>query len=104
MNLLRNTLTVGGMTGLSRMLGFVRDTLFAHYLGAGPVMEAFAVAFRLPNTFRRISAEGAFAAAFLPMLRQRMADDDPLRAGLFANRVLTVMALALGVFCLLAIC
>lgn len=103
MNLLRNTLTVGGMTGLSRMLGFVRDTLFAHYLGAGPVMEAFAVAFRLPNTFRRISAEGAFAAAFLPMLRQRMADDDPLRAGLFANRVLTVMALALGVFCLLAI-
>ncbi len=68
MTLLANVLTVAGATLTSRALGFVRDALTAAVLGSGPVADAFFVAFRLPNLFRRLFAEGAFAAAFVPML------------------------------------
>lgn len=68
MSLLGNVLTVGGATLASRVLGFVRDTLTAATLGTGPVADAFVVAFRLPNLFRRLFAEGAFASAFVPLL------------------------------------
>jgi putative peptidoglycan lipid II flippase len=59
-------LTVGGYTLLSRVTGFLRDVVMAAVLGAGPVADAFLVAFRLPNHFRAIFAEGAFSAAFVP--------------------------------------
>ena len=59
--------TVGSMTMLSRVLGFVRDILTAAYLGAGPVADAFFVALKLPNFFRRVTAEGAFSVSFVPM-------------------------------------
>src|SRR3954453_17888071 len=59
-------LSVGGFTALSRVTGFVRDIFMASILGAGPMSDAFMVAFRLPNNFRAIFAEGAFNAAFLP--------------------------------------
>ena len=59
-------LTVGGYTLLSRLTGFLRDILLAAIIGAGPVADAFFVAFRLPNHFRAIFAEGAFNAAFIP--------------------------------------
>src|SRR5580704_18847395 len=58
--------TVGGYTLLSRLTGFARDIMLAAILGAGPMADAFIVAFRLPNNFRAIFAEGAFNAAFLP--------------------------------------
>jgi len=58
--------SVGGFTALSRVAGFVRDVFMAAVLGAGPASDAFMVAFRLPNNFRAIFAEGAFSAAFLP--------------------------------------
>ena len=64
--LINRILTVGGLTLLSRVTGFVRDIVMAAVLGAGPVADAFLVAFRLPNHFRAIFAEGAFAAAFVP--------------------------------------
>lgn len=68
MTLVANVLTVAGATLASRVLGFVRDALTAAVLGSGPAADAFFVAFRLPNLFRRLFAEGAFAAAFVPML------------------------------------
>ena len=58
--------TVGGYTLLSRLTGFARDIMLAAILGAGPVADAFFIAFRLPNHFRAIFAEGAFNAAFVP--------------------------------------
>ena len=64
--MIRNIFTVGGWTLISRITGFVRDVVMAAILGAGPVADAFLVAFRLPNHFRAIFAEGAFAAAFVP--------------------------------------
>ena len=62
----KRLLTVSGYTALSRVTGFMRDILMAFVLGAGPMSDAFLVAFRLPNNFRAIFGEGAFNAAFLP--------------------------------------
>ena len=70
--------TVGSWTFLSRIFGFVRDILIAAFLGAGPVAEAFLIAFSLPNLFRRFFGEGAFNMAFIPQFSKRVeADDDP---------------------------
>ena len=64
--MIKRILTVGGFTLLSRVTGFFRDIMLAAILGAGPVADAFFIAFRLPNHFRAIFAEGAFNAAFIP--------------------------------------
>ncbi|OOY41901.1 lipid II flippase MurJ, partial [Solemya velum gill symbiont] len=61
---------VGGNTGLSRILGFIRDLVFARLFGADAHTDAFFVAFKIPNLFRRLFAEGAFAAAFVPVLSE----------------------------------
>jgi putative peptidoglycan lipid II flippase len=55
------------MTGFSRIAGFVRDMMTAAILGAGPVADAFFIALKLPNLFRRITAEGAFSVSFVPL-------------------------------------
>jgi len=68
--LLKSTSVVGGMTLLSRILGLVRDIVFARFFGAGIVMDAFFVAFKIPNIFRRFFAEGAFSQAFVPVFTE----------------------------------
>jgi putative peptidoglycan lipid II flippase len=70
MNLLKSLAAVSSMTMLSRILGFVRDTLIARIFGAGVATDAFFVAFKLPNLLRRIFAEGAFSQAFVPILAE----------------------------------
>ncbi|ATQ57256.1 murein biosynthesis integral membrane protein MurJ [Paracoccus yeei] len=76
--LIRGFLSVGAWTLASRVVGLVRDLMIAAYLGAGPVAEAYNVAFRLPNMFRRFFAEGAFNTAFVPMFAKRLeAGEDP---------------------------
>ena len=70
MNLLRAAATISGLTLVSRILGLVRETLVASVYGAGPLTDAFFVAFRLPNMLRRLFAEGAFTQAFIPVLAQ----------------------------------
>ena len=57
---------IGSLTAVSRIIGFVRDIVFASFLGAGPAADAFLVALKLPNMFRRLTAEGALTNAFLP--------------------------------------
>ena len=64
----RSTGVVGLMTLLSRVLGLVRDIFFARLFGTFPIMDAFFVAFKIPNSFRRFFAEGAFSRAFIPVL------------------------------------
>ena len=94
MNLTRALGSIGGMTLASRILGLVRDSLFARYVGAGFASDAFLVAFRLPNLFRALFAEGAFSAAFIPMFNQKVGDKtgEGLPAGLaFARDVLSVL-------------
>lgn len=70
--LLSGFLTVGFWTLLSRIAGFARDIMIAAFLGAGPVAEAFLIAFSLPNMFRRFFAEGAFNMAFVPMFSKKV--------------------------------
>ena len=84
-------LSVGGWTLVSRVTGFVRDLVMAAILGAGPVADAFVVAFRLPNHFRAIFGEGAFNAAFVPTYSALRAQAGDATAMLFANRILALM-------------
>ena len=93
-------LTVGGWTMASRILGFVRDVLILALLGTGPLYEAFVVAFRLPNMFRRFFAEGAFNMAFVPIFSKKLeGDEDPK---VFARDAFAGLASVLIVLTLIA--
>jgi len=94
--MLRGFFTVGAWTLASRILGFVRDILIAAYLGAGPVAEAFLVAFSLPNMFRRFFAEGAFNMAFIPLFSKKLENGDDPRG--FAQDAFAGMIVILSVF------
>lgn len=92
---------MGVWTLLSRILGFVRDIMIAAFLGAGPVAEAFLIAFSLPNMFRRFFAEGAFNMAFIPIFSKKLEKDDG--AGEFARDAFAGMALLLTGFTALGV-
>src|SRR3954462_8409944 len=100
-NLARRVLTVSGWTFVSRVLGLVRDRLFAGTFGASPLLDAFMMAFQLPNLLRNLFGEGALSAAFVPRYVQAR-DRDPAAAEVFAGQVLTRLALGLSVLCGLA--
>ncbi len=98
MNLVRATASIGSLTLASRVLGMVRDMLMARFVGAGMASDAFLIAWRLPNLFRALFAEGAFAAVFVPMFNRRMteaerekADTGLAAANEFAGQVLSVL-------------
>ena len=90
--MLRGVLTVGGWTMASRLLGFVRDILIAALVGTGPVADAFFVANKLPNLFRRLFGEGAFNAAFVPEFSGLLAAEGPAAARQFADEAISVLA------------
>ncbi len=102
MALLRASVTVGGYTMASRILGFARDILVANFLGAGPVVDAFVVAFRIPNLFRRLVAEGAFTAAFVPLFVRELENHGEAAAMRFGNQALALMFSSILVFTILA--
>src|SRR5258706_4144597 len=84
-------LTVGGITLVSRVTGFMRDIILAAVLGAGPVADAFFVALRLPNHFRAIFAEGALNAAFIPAYARVRGSSGDAAVRLFADRVFVLL-------------
>jgi len=84
-------LTVGGITLVSRVTGFLRDIMLAAVLGAGPVADAFFVALRLPNHFRAIFAEGAFNAAFIPAYARVRGSHGEQSVRLFSDHVFTLL-------------
>src|SRR5271170_6113055 len=96
-------LTVGGYTLLSRHTGFLRDIMLAAILGAGPVADAFFVAFRLPNHFRAIFAEGAFNAAFIPAYARIRTQGGASSASLFGDRIFTLLIVTQVVLLALAL-
>ncbi len=102
MKLIKAMATVAGLTGASRILGFVRDILTAGVLGAGPIADAFFVALKLPNFFRRVTAEGAFSVAFIPLYSERLEKEGQEEASLFASNAFAVMLFFLLPFTLLA--
>ncbi len=91
MALLKSASTVAGMTLISRVLGFVRDMLMASTIGTGLVADAFVVAFRFPNLFRRLFAEGAFNAAFVPLFARQLEGEGHDAATRFAEEVLAIL-------------
>ncbi len=98
MSLLKSVATVGGYTMISRVLGFLRDILMAAILGAGPVADAFLVAFRIPNMFRRLVAEGAFSAAFIPLFARKLEQEGKDMALEFASHALSILVGFLLIF------
>jgi putative peptidoglycan lipid II flippase len=103
MNLLKALAAVGSMTFLSRILGFVRDTLIARVFGAGLYTDAFFVAFKIPNLLRRLSAEGAFSQAFVPVLAEYKNRRGHAETQTLVDHVTTLMGLALVVITILGI-
>ena len=101
MNLLKALAKVGSMTFVSRILGFVRDTLIARVFGAGMLSDAFIVAFKIPNLLRRISAEGAFSQAFVPILAEYKSQRSFEETQGLVNRVATWLAIILVIVTLL---
>ncbi|HEX6603318.1 MAG TPA: murein biosynthesis integral membrane protein MurJ [Sphingomicrobium sp.] len=103
MNLLKATGTIGGLTLVSRVAGFAREMLMSRILGAGVYTDAFYVAFRLPNTFRRLFGEGAFSAGFVPLYSQRLQSGGEGEAKRFSEEVLAVFLPTLILFTVLFI-
>jgi putative peptidoglycan lipid II flippase len=101
MNLLKALAKVGSMTFVSRILGFVRDTLIARVFGAGMLSDAFIVAFKIPNLLRRISAEGAFSQAFVPILGEYKSQRSFEETQGLVNRVATWLGVILVIVTLL---
>jgi putative peptidoglycan lipid II flippase len=99
MSLNRGFFTFGGWTLLSRVVGFVRDMMIAAVMGAGPLADAFVVAQRLPNLFRTLFAEGALAAAFVPLFTRTRAEGGDDAARTFAAEANAVLLTALLFFC-----
>ncbi|PLX38181.1 MAG: murein biosynthesis integral membrane protein MurJ [Hyphomicrobiales bacterium] len=102
MNLLRNFATVGIATMTSRVLGFVRDILIAAVFGTGPIADAFFVAFKLPNLFRRLFAEGAFNSAFVPLFARSLEEEGEDGARRFGEDILAAFLAALIAFTAIA--
>ncbi len=102
MSLARNTLVQSGLTLGSRVLGFARDLALAQRFGQGPLMDAFTTAIMVPNLFRRLFAEGAFAQAFVPVYGRINADEGEAAAQGAASEALSFMVFVVGGFCVLA--
>ena len=93
MNLIKSTGTFSFFTIISRLLGYVRDFLIAIFLGAGPLADVFFVAFRIPNTFRRLFSEGTFNAAFVPSYSSLLGNKKMSQK--FANNIFTLLIIGL---------
>jgi len=99
MNLIKSTGTIGGLTLVSRVAGFAREMLMSRIMGASWQADAFFVAFRLPNTFRRLFGEGAFSAGFVPLYAQRLhGEGGDAEAKNFSEEVLAVFVPTLVLF------
>ena len=95
MNLYRAIGSIGGLTMVSRVLGFARDMIGSRVLGASHANDAFNLAFLLPNIFRRLFAEGAFSSGFVPLFSRRLAAGGHEDAQAFSNEILAVFMPAL---------
>lgn len=101
MRLLKSTAIISSLTMVSRVLGLIRDIMMARFLGAGLINDALITATKLPNLFRRIFAEGAFNAAFIPLYARRMEEDGEKAADSFAGEALAALIFLVAIIVLL---
>ena len=99
MSLFKSVATFGGLTLISRITGFLRDMVLANMLGAGS--DAFVVAFKLPNLFRSLFAEGAFTSAFVPLFSQKLVAEGKKKSIFFAAQAMSVLVIFVGLFVLI---
>ena len=97
MNLLKSLAAVSSITMISRVLGFIRDTIIARAFGAGMATDAFFIAFKLPNLLRRIFAEGAFSQAFVPILAEYKSQQGEEATRTFVAYVAGLLTLVLAI-------
>ena len=97
MNLLKSLAAVSSITMISRVLGFIRDTIIARAFGAGMATDAFFIAFKLPNLLRRIFAEGAFSQAFVPILAEYKSQQGEEASRTFVAYVAGLLTLVLAI-------
>ena len=98
MNLIKSTGKFSFFTIISRILGYIRDVLIAIFLGSGPLADVFFVAFKVPNLFRRLFAEGAFNAAFVPQFAGILEREGKIKAKVFAEQALSILFWAMLIF------
>lgn len=98
MAFLKSVATISSLTIISRVFGFIRDALIAAFVGAGPIADAFFVAFKVPNFFRRLFAEGALNAAFVPLFSRTHVSEGASSARLVAEQVFSVLMCTLLLF------
>lgn len=98
MSLFKSVATFGGFTFVSRITGFLRDMVLANYLGAGAVSDAFLAAFKIPNLFRSLFAEGAFTTAFVPMLSHKLVSEKREDALNFASKAISALTFFVTLF------
>lgn len=98
MRIVKAAMTIGGFTAISRVFGLVREMLISHLLGASIVTDAFFVAFKFPNLFRRIFAEGAFNASFVPLFSQTLVSKGPEAARKLAENIFVTLGSVLLIF------
>ena len=103
MSLFRSASTVSSLTLVSRITGLVRELLIASTFGASAMTDAFNVAFRIPNLFRRLFAEGAFSQAFVPVLAANKTQFGELETKLLIDRVATILTWALLLTCVVGV-
>lgn len=101
MSLFKSVATFGGLTLVSRITGFLRDMVLASLLGAGAMADAFVVAFKLPNLFRSLFAEGAFTSAFVPLFSQKLVGEGKKKSIFFAAQAMSVLVVIVGLFVVL---
>ena len=94
MNVLKSSAIYSFFTFLSRIFGFLRDILIANFLGAGFLADIFFVAFRFPNTFRRIFSEGALNSAFVPIYSKLVVGTETNESGKFAGNIISILTLS----------
>src|SRR5215471_6683552 len=94
-HLLKSASLISAFTILSRIFGYIRDSRIAFLLGAGAAADAYTTAYRIPNLLRRLVAEGAVSAAFVPVFSRYVAENEKEEAWEFANAMLTILTLLL---------
>ena len=101
MSLFKSIATFGGFTLISRVTGFVRDMVLAYFMGAGVMSDAFVVAFKLPNLFRNLFAEGAFTSAFVPLFSQKLVSEGKKKSVFFASQAMMILVVIVSLLIVL---
>ena len=101
MSLFKSIATFGGFTLVSRVTGFLRDMVLAYFMGASAMADAFVVAFKLPNLFRSLFAEGAFTSAFVPLFSQKLVGEGKKRSIFFAAQAMMILTVIVGLLVVL---